>query len=115
MTEPTTTLGQFDKGLTAWSGQLARDHNPAMNPAMKNRLQAISEIRTRVSNLRPAGKFREDIALLMRAVKTCQDEFDPMFDTEYGSGRDVHNTLIGLLASAATREAFDAGWRNLVE
>ena len=105
---------RFDQGLTAWSGQLGRGHNPAMNPAMKNRLQAIGEIRTQVSRVPPVGEFGADIALLLQAVRKCQDEFEPMFDTDYGSGRDVHNTMIGLLEASATEEAFDAGWRHLV-
>jgi hypothetical protein len=110
-----TTFSQFDEGLTAWSGQLSRNYNPVMNPAMKNRLQAIGEIRSRLSNMQPSGEFHGDIVLLMKAVETCQVEFDPMFDTEYGSGRDIHNSLIGLLKASETRESFDAGWRNLVE
>ena len=108
------TFKRFHEGLDAWSGQLGRDHNPAMNPAMKNRLQAIGEIRTQVLRLESVGEFAADIALILKAVRTCQDDFDPMFDTQYGSGRDVHNTMIGLLEAAATEEAFDAGWRNLV-
>ena len=108
--DPMTTFKRFDQGLTAWSGQVGGDYNPAM----KNRLQAIGEIRARVSRLQPVGEFAADIALLLQSVQQCQEDFDPMFDTEYGAGRDVHRRLIGLLEVSTTQEAFDAGWRHLV-
>jgi hypothetical protein len=85
-----------------------------MDPAMKNRLQAIGEIRARVARITAAGDFEADIALILSAVQKCQEQFDPMFDTTYGSGRDIHNRLIALLNASVTPEAFAAGWRNLV-
>ena len=109
-----TIFQRFDDGLTAWSGRLSGGHNADMNPAMKNRLQAIGEIRERVSRMQPVGEFGADIASLLKAVRACQNEFDPMFDTDYGSGRDVHRVMIGLLEASTSEEAFESAWRDLV-
>jgi hypothetical protein len=79
----------FGELLDTWSARSWTENHPAR----KNRIQALGEIRDRLAVFDPAGDFETDRAALIELVEICAGAFDPAFDTEYGSGRDVHGAL----------------------
>ncbi|MEM7428357.1 MAG: hypothetical protein AAF441_19880 [Pseudomonadota bacterium] len=73
------------------------------DPVNKNRLAAVQLVRQRHRSVRgqPFVAARQKI---LQMIDRCSTEFDPPFDTEYGSGRGVFSLLsgaIGTLGSAA--------------
>ncbi len=62
------------------------------DPVNKNRLQAVGEVRSRLpSRLEP--DFERSRSTLLGIVRKCSADFEPAFDSEYGTGRGVFRLL----------------------
>ncbi len=92
-------LAYFSRKLNSYSASYAN----FADPANKNRLQAVSMVRDRLPD-RLNQDFESAKQELIDIVLRCQEDFDPYFDTEYGTGRPVFVLLLGELASLKALE-----------
>ena len=98
------------KLLEKWSGKIWKENHPAT----KNRIQALGEVRDRMQGMNLAGNFEETQKQLMKLIETCREEFDPAFDTEYGSGVDMFGSLESMLYGASSEEEFIARLKETI-
>ena len=95
-------LAFFHETLNAYS---ARHADYFSDPAAKNRLQAINLVRGRLPS-RLDGDLETAAQMLKDIVHMCEAEFEPAFDTEYGTGRPVFGLLLSELGKYVLEHKF---------